>query len=121
MFQLAKQFTFEAAHRLPNHDGLCRRLHGHSWVGHLIVRGNELEQVGAKQGMLIDFHDLSAVIDPIVEQYLDHHYLNETLPLDSPTSEEIARWVYQQVKPKLPCLHAVVINETCTSSCEYSE
>lgn len=119
MFKLTKQFRFEAAHRLPNHDGVCQRLHGHSWVGEIVVEGDGLVPEGPKVGMLIDYHDLSGAIDPIVEQFLDHHYLNETLPLANPTSEEIARWVYEQVKPKLPSLSSVIIRETCTASCIY--
>ena len=119
MFKLRKSFRFEAAHKLPNHDGKCRRLHGHSWVGTLVLEDYELHTTGPKQGMVHDFSDLSTVVEPLVEQYLDHHYLNETLGLTNPTSEEIARWVFDKLKYDLPALVAVQIDETCTCSCEY--
>ncbi len=70
--------------------------------------------------MLMDYADLKKVMNPIVEEYLDHHYLNETLPLESPTSEAIAKWIYDQLKPDLPLLDSVTVNETCTCSCTYS-
>lgn len=119
MFTLTKEFKFEAAHKLPKHDGKCARLHGHSWVGKLVVAGDRLVSEGPKAGMLKDFGDLSAGLKPLVEQCLDHHYLNETTGLENPTSEEVARWVYDRLKPIVPELVAVEIQETCTSSCTY--
>ena len=121
MFRLEKEFRFEAAHQLPNHDGKCRRLHGHSWVGRIIVEGPDLHVEGAKAGMLIDYGDLSAMVKPLVEKSLDHYHLNESTGLNNPTSEELARWVYNQLKPDLPLLTAVQIDETCTSRAEYRE
>lgn len=121
-WEIYKEFRFEAAHRLPHHDGKCCRLHGHSWVGRVYVAGDTLMPEGPKQGMLIDFSDISAYVAPIVQQYLDHYYLNETLPLESPTSEAIARWLYEQLAAAgLPGLMAVEIRETCTSGCVYRQ
>lgn len=119
MWRLEKEFTFEAAHQLPHHDGKCRRLHGHSFKGRLVCEGPELQSQGPSQGMLLDYADMKAVMKPLLENYLDHHHLNETLKIESPTAEEIARWIYLQIKPKLSALVAVVIDETCTSRCEY--
>lgn len=119
MFRLEKEFKFEAAHRLPHHGGKCRRLHGHSWRGRLVVEGESLHTAGSSTGMLVDFDVLKRSVKDVVEHKLDHHYLNETLDLESPTSEEIARWVYDRLKPSLPLLVAVIIEETCTSRCEY--
>lgn len=119
MFRLEKTFCFEASHQLLNHDGKCQRLHGHSWTGALIVEGSDLIQSGPKGGMLIDFVDLSAVIKPLVETCLDHWHLNDSTGLENPTSEELARWIYNKVSPLLPLLVAVRIEETCTSACEY--
>ena len=118
---LTKQFRFEAAHQLPNHDGKCQRLHGHSWVGEVTVKGDALYTEGPKTGMLIDFGDLKAAITPLVENNLDHHYLNDSTGLKSPTSEEIARWIYDQLEPVLPGLNSVTIEETCTSRCVYGQ
>jgi 6-pyruvoyltetrahydropterin/6-carboxytetrahydropterin synthase len=120
MWILSKQFKFEAAHYLPNHDGQCRRLHGHSWVGYVYIQGTSLHTDGAKQGMLMDFSDVKKVLKPIVDNYLDHWYLNETTGLLNPTSECLAQWIYNKIKPDLNELIAVRIDETCTSSCIYA-
>lgn len=127
MFKLSKQFKFEAAHKLPHHDGKCANLHGHSWVGQIVVEGHGLFCNGAKQGMLMDFGDLKKIVEPTVEKLLDHHYLNETIPqLVNPTSEELARFLFELWEPqvKAVCEHVrlkeVTINETCTSECTYS-
>ena len=118
-FTLTKEFKFEAAHVLLGHDGKCARLHGHSWVGEVVLEGDKLVQDGPKAGMLADFGDVSAALEPLVDDYLDHHFLNETLATDRPTSEFVAEWVYNRLRGKLPGLSAVVIRETCTSSCRY--
>lgn len=119
MYRLTKSFRFEASHQLPQHDGKCRRLHGHSWVGKLICEDHKLVTQGPKTGMLVDYGDLSAAIRPILEDYLDHHHLNQTTGLENPTSELLAKWLYDKLKPDLPWLVAVVIEETCTSAAEY--
>ncbi len=119
-FTLTKQFKFEAAHQLPAHDGKCQRLHGHSWVGRVIVRGTQLHAAGPKVGMLMDFADIKAVIEPTVDECLDHHYLNDSLRMTNPTSERVAEFLFNVWKEKLPGLVAVEIDETCTSSCRYS-
>ncbi len=115
-----KEFRFEAAHRLPHHQGKCSRLHGHSWVGRVYVSSDRLETTGPKQGMVMDFGDISNYIDPLLETYLDHYYLNETTGLESPTSEAIAQWIFEKLEAaKLPGLYMVEIRETCTSGCQY--
>ena len=116
---LTKEFTFEAAHRLPRHDGKCARLHGHSWKMQVEVESPALCESGPKTGMVMDFGDIKAAVASLVESHLDHHYLNDTLELESPTSEKVAQWVFQAILPKLPNLRAVTINETCTSACRY--
>ncbi len=119
MFKLEKTFRFEASHQLPKHDGKCARLHGHSWIGKVVVEGPELLEGGPKSGMLIDYGDLSNLLKPLVEGSLDHWHLNESTGLENPTSEELARWIYYRLKNLLPNLVAVRIDETCTSSAEY--
>ena len=119
-WSIYKEFRFEAAHSLPNHTGKCCRLHGHSWVGRVYIQGNTLYLTGSQKGMLMDFGLVSSYIEPIREQYLDHYYLNETTGLENPTSEELARWIYEKLElAGLPGLDAVEIRETCTSGCIY--
>ena len=90
-----KEFRFEAAHKLPQHDGKCSRLHGHSWVGRVYVKGDKLIQNGSKQGMIIDYGDIKKYLQPLLDNFLDHYYLNETLGIESPTCELVAKWIYE--------------------------
>lgn len=119
MYTLEKKFAFEASHQLPLHNGKCRRLHGHSWHGAVILHSDSLVQSGPKTGMVMDFYDVGQVVNLLLEQYLDHHHLNNTTQLENPTSEELARWIYDKLKQSLPLMTAVRVEETCTSSCEY--
>ena len=119
MFELEKIFRFEAGHALLHHDGKCREPHGHSYVMSVIVRSHELFNDGPKRNMVIDFCDLSAMVNPIIEKYLDHKWLNDTLESDSTTVEFIAKWVYDRLEPLLPSLYAISIYETHSSKVTY--
>jgi 6-pyruvoyltetrahydropterin/6-carboxytetrahydropterin synthase len=115
--RLRKSFHFEAAHDLPTfpEGHKCRRLHGHSFRFDVVVEG----EVDPQKGYLIDYGDIKAAAQPLVKQ-LDHYYLNEIEGLENPTSENIARWIWERLRPGLPMLHSVVVHETCTTTCEYS-
>lgn len=114
--RLVKSFTFEAAHALPTFpDGhKCRRLHGHSFRVDVIVEGD----ADPRRGYLVDYGDIAAACEPLRQQ-LDHHYLNEIEGLSNPTSEVLARWLWERLRPALPLLTEIVVHETCTSRCEY--
>src|SRR5271154_4459397 len=114
--RLTKSFSFEAAHDLPTFPPAhkCRRLHGHSFRFDLVVEG----EVDPSKGYLVDYGEIKSAAAPVVER-VDHRYLNEIEGLSNPTSENIARWLWDQLKPILPQLTAVIVNETCTSACEY--
>lgn len=110
-----REFTFEAAHRLPNlpEGHKCTRLHGHSYRLEVHVRGD----VDPVSGMVMDFADIKAAFKPL-EARLDHYYLNEVEGLENPTSENLARWVWKHLESALP-LSRIVVHETCTSGASY--
>ena len=114
--EIYKEFIFEAAHRLPNVPAghRCARLHGHSWKGTIYVAG----PVGEHSGWIMDYAEIRRLFEPIHCQ-LDHHYLNEIEGFENPTSEVLAKWIWRRLKPQLPALSRIVINETCTSGCIY--
>jgi 6-pyruvoyltetrahydropterin/6-carboxytetrahydropterin synthase len=114
--ELVKEYRFEAAHRLPRlPDGhKCKRLHGHSFRFEVRLAG----EVDRQTGFLVDFWDVDAAVAPLLER-LDHHYLNEVEGLENPTSEVLAGWIYQQLRPRLPQLEAVTVSETCDSRVIY--
>lgn len=115
--EIYKEFTFEAAHLLPNvpEGHKCGRLHGHSFHVQVHVSG----PIGENTGWIMDFADLKAAFKPILDR-LDHYYLNEIPGLENPTSEVISQWIWRELKPSLPLLSKIVIKETCTSGCVYT-
>jgi 6-pyruvoyltetrahydropterin/6-carboxytetrahydropterin synthase len=114
--RIARSFSFEAAHRLPNlpPGHKCERLHGHSFRVELVCEG----EADPTTGWLIDFADIKRAFAPFLER-LDHRYLNEIDGLENPTAENLARWIWTRMKPVLPHLSQVNLAETCTSRCEY--
>ncbi len=109
-------FQVEAAHHLPNvpEGHKCARLHGHSFCIEVHVSGPLSEQ----QGWVMDFADLRRIFQPVFDQ-LDHRYLNEIVGLENPTSENLARWIWQQLSPGLAGLRKIVVQETCNAGCIY--
>lgn len=114
--QVEKTITFEAAHRLPNVPAghKCARLHGHSFRVDLKVAG----EIDPHFGWVVDFAEVKAAFEPLFA-VLDHNYLNEVPGLENPTSENLARYIYDRLLPKLPGLSEVVVHETCNSRCVY--
>jgi len=114
--EIYKRFQVEAAHRLPNvpEGHKCARLHGHSFRIEVTVSGAVTEP----EGWVIDFADVGAAFQPLLAA-LDHRYLNEVEGLANPTSENLARWIWERLSPRLPGLSAVRVAETCTSGCIY--
>lgn len=114
--EIFREFTFEAAHRLPHVSPghKCSRLHGHSFRIAIHVAG----EVDAHTGWVMDFAEVKDAFAPL-HRTLDHNYLNEIPGLENPTSEAIARWIWDRLKPALPGLAKVVVRETCTSGAIY--
>jgi 6-pyruvoyltetrahydropterin/6-carboxytetrahydropterin synthase len=114
--ELRKTFQFEAAHKLPNVPAghKCARLHGHSFRIEIAVAG----ECDPRLGWLMDYADLSEAFRPLLDR-LDHYYLNEIPGLENPTSETLAKWVWDRLKPGLPQLTEIVVAETCLSRCIY--
>lgn len=110
------EFTFEAAHRLPHvaEGHKCGRLHGHSYRVEVHVRGD----VDPHTGMVVDFADIKAAFEPL-RGCLDHYYLNEVAGLENPTSENLARWIWERLHSPQLRVSRVVVRETCTSGASY--
>jgi 6-pyruvoyltetrahydropterin/6-carboxytetrahydropterin synthase len=114
--RLVQDFRFEAAHRLPRVPAThkCSRLHGHSFKVGLALVGD----TNPDSGWLLDFGDLEELWKPVFNQ-LDHYYLNEVPGLENPTSEVLAKWIWDRLKPSVPQLEQVTLFETCDARCEY--
>jgi 6-pyruvoyltetrahydropterin/6-carboxytetrahydropterin synthase len=114
--RLLKEYRFEAAHRLPRvpPGHKCARLHGHSFKIELSIYG----AVDPVTGWFIDYGELDGLWQPIHDR-LDHNYLNEIEGLENPTSEILAKWLWDRLRPSLPSLERVIVHETCDARCEY--
>ena len=116
---IAKQFAFDAAHSLPNSDGPCRRLHGHTYHVTVVARGQtQLLDGRAEEGMVVDFARIKEVFKRRIEARCDHQFLNETVPVARTTAELLAAWMLGELREELPQVVAVRVSETPNSWAE---
>lgn len=113
-FELRRSYRFEAAHHLPNAPTghRCQRLHGHSYELTVVVRG----PIDPDAGWVMDFADIDQVVEPVLAE-LDHRLLNDVDGLENPTSEVLARWIWDRLEALR--LAEVRVSETLTSACIY--
>jgi 6-pyruvoyltetrahydropterin/6-carboxytetrahydropterin synthase len=114
--QISKTFKFDSGHHLPNVPAghPCAAPHGHSYRATVTVEG----EVDPGTGWVMDFNRIRELMAPLLAQF-DHHDLNTVPGLANPTSEMIAKWLWDRLKPQLPGLSAVTVAETETSQCVY--
>jgi 6-pyruvoyltetrahydropterin/6-carboxytetrahydropterin synthase len=93
---VSKEFTFDAAHHLHCYEGKCKNLHGHTYK---VVFG--ISGYVDDRGLMMDFGDIKEIWKNEIEIYLDHRYLNETLPPMNTTAENIVVWIYEKMKEAL--------------------
>lgn len=93
---VSKEFTFDAAHHLHAYEGKCKNLHGHTYKVIVGISGyvNEI-------GLTLDFGEIKTIWKERIEPYLDHRYLNETLPPMNTTAENMVVWIYDQMEAAL--------------------
>lgn len=111
---LTKEFTFSAAHCLPNYKGNCENLHGHTYKLQVTVKG----KINRKTGMIIDFHELNDIVKKIILDKLDHTYLNNIIK--NPTTENITIFIWKRLKPFLN-LYEVIVWESSTAFASYRD
>ena len=143
MFYLTKIFHFEAAHALNGYDGKCRNIHGHSYELRVTVKGMPLNEPGnPKNGMVIDFHDLKAIVNQEIVEKFDHSFIiGNNMPKDfvgmtkknfdkvvelpyQPTTENMLADFAQRIKHRLPQhieLYSVTLQETRDNIAEWRE
>ncbi|NSL50934.1 6-carboxytetrahydropterin synthase QueD [Calidifontibacillus erzurumensis] len=90
---VSKEFTFDAAHHLHCYEGKCKNLHGHTYK---VVFG--ISGFPDEIGIVIDFGELKEIWKEEIEIYLDHRYLNETLPKMNTTAENMVVWIFEKME-----------------------
>ncbi|RJG26167.1 6-carboxytetrahydropterin synthase QueD [Paenibacillus thiaminolyticus] len=93
---VSKEFTFDAAHHLHAYEGKCKNLHGHNYKAVFGISGY-VNQIG----LTLDFSAVKAIWKEQIELYLDHRYLNETLPPMNTTAENMVVWLFEQMESAL--------------------
>lgn len=111
-----KKFTFDSAHALPHvPDGhKCKEVHGHTYKLTVFIEGD----LDEKLGWVMDFAELKRVIKPVIEE-IDHKFLNDIPGLENPTCEIIVKWIWDRIKPGIPLLKKLHLDETPTSGAVY--
>jgi 6-pyruvoyltetrahydropterin/6-carboxytetrahydropterin synthase len=106
MYTIWKDFTFAAAHAIRGHTRGCQNLHGHNYRVRVQLRARQLDALG----MVLDFADLKAIMQEILEPF-DHHVINEVPPFDrrNTTAELLAEHVHEEVRQRLAALPAAAL------------
>jgi 6-pyruvoyltetrahydropterin/6-carboxytetrahydropterin synthase len=113
--EVSKKMEFAAAHFLPDYNGKCSQTHGHTWEVEVTISG----EIDDKTGMVVDFSLVKKILEPIIDQFFDHHLLNDTI--NNPTAENIAQWLFEAFREEMghykifhsdKCLEAVTVWES---------
>jgi len=115
LFEVSVRGKFSAAHRLRGYEGKCSRIHGHNWYVEVHLQSEKLSETG----MVIDFGELKGILGEVLDK-LDHRFINGTPPFDriNPTSENMARWIFQQLKARISDLEGVRISKVIVQESE---
>lgn len=118
MYSIKVEAHFSSAHNLGGYKGKCEELHGHSWKVGAEVASNKLNRIG----LVVDFKYLKKELNKVLEK-LDHKYLNNIAYFKkvNPTSENIARYIYDNLRAKIPNLKSITVWESYDSCASYSE
>ena len=118
MYEITAPMHFSAAHHLLNYEGECENQHGHNWLVEAYVMGTELD----KSNILIDYKVLKKQLKSVLD-LLDHKDINELPDFKgiSPSSETLARYIYNKMKEQIPQISKISVWETSTSCASYYE
>ena len=139
VLRITKEFRFEGAHALPGYDGKCRNIHGHSYLMYVTVKGENLNGTNSpKEGMVVDFKQLKAIVNENIVDVLDHAlimhaasplsqelaqaYPNVIMVDFQPSTENLICWFAQVLSGKLPQgveLFSIKLYETAGSFAEW--
>ncbi len=121
MFKISVEITFSAAHRLKAYPGNCERIHGHNYTVVAQVAVPDVDSIG----IAYDFRILNQQLKEVVEDY-DHQLINDVSPFDqfNPSSENLAKYIYQRLKEKLAGkarMISIEVRESSKYSAIYTE
>ena len=112
MYRLQVKTHFDAAHFLRDYEGKCRRMHGHRWDVEVCLQGGKLDE----KNMLVDFKDVKALLNELLDSHCDHYCLNDSLHEANPTAEYLAKWLFEELEAHLwpSCVdHSIEVVRVC--------
>lgn len=114
--EIYREFSFDAAHKLDRlpEDHKCQALHGHTFTVIVHLEG----PVDSNTGWVRDYGEIKSICAPLIDT-LDHSCLNDICDLGHPTSENLAVWLWNRIKPGLPQLSMIEVKETPGTGCRY--
>ncbi len=121
MYRIFIETHFASSHQLHGYEGKCRVLHGHTWKVRVDVVSDQINEIGISY----DFKALKSVAESVIQK-LDHTHINQVPPFDkeNPTAENIARFIYREIKSLLPSpigIQEVTVWESDSHGVSYSE
>ncbi len=116
MYNIKVTANFSSAHNLRGYKGKCENLHGHNWKVEAVAAKKVLDKIG----MVLDFKIMKKELNAILD-ILDHSYLNKIPYFEkvNPTSENIAKYVYDLMKVRAPAIVSVTVWESDNSCATY--
>ena len=111
----------DTGHRVPNHKSKCKHMHGHRYRWEAVIEGDVVQKSGvSEEGMLMDFSDISKILETYIHDIVDHSFIiyeNDLLGIEAlevlgdehrtlkvpfiPTAENLAKWAFEQVEPHI--------------------
>lgn len=97
-YSISKDFSFAAAHCIPDHPGKCQHLHGHNYRVRVELRASRLDELG----MVVDFSLLKDWLKEVAGRF-DHRVINDVPPFDrqNPTAELMSEFIYREIRERL--------------------
>ena len=104
-----RTFRIHASRFLPNLDDehICKKMHGHTFNITISISG----EINEKTGFVIDFYDVDKIFNSYIHNKIDHKVLNDVSGLENPTSENLCKWIWDNLSNKLDGLHKVKVSE----------
>ena len=148
MYSIKRWVETDTGHRVPNHNSKCKNFHGHRYRWEAELEGDIVTESGvSNEGMIMDFSEISNILNTEIHDLVDHAFIlyeGDELGINAisllgenhrtvivpfiPTAENLARWAYELVKPKIISkygnkiiLKSFIVRETPKSHASWSE
>ena len=110
---IAREFTFDSAHKLTWHRGKCKNLHGHTYILQVWIKDKL-----SKNGVVLDFKELDLIVKKEIIEKLDHKYINKIIK--NPTAENMCIWIWDRLKKELKNIYEIRLWENQKSFVVYN-